>query len=103
MGKMSRNKGKRGELELSKFLSDRGFESRRGRQYSGDESAPDVISTLPFHIECKYTEKISLYPVMEKAQQDAGGQPVIIFHRKNNRPWLAILLANEFLKLIKRQ
>ena len=105
MGRKSLNKGKRGELELAVFLSECGFESRRGRQYSGDPSAPDVISTLPFHIECKRTESISIYPVLEKAQRDAGDRPAVIFHRRNGKPWVTILTADELLKLIngKRQ
>jgi hypothetical protein len=102
VGKSSLDKGKRGERELAAYLNERGFESRRGRQYSGDPSAPDIISTLPFFIECKRTESISIYPVLEKARQDAGDQPTVIFHRRNNRPWITILSAEEFLKLIER-
>jgi Holliday junction resolvase len=100
VGKSSLDKGKRGERELAAYLNERGFESRRGRQYSGDPSAPDVISTLPLHIECKRTEALSLYPVVEKAQADAGDQPVVVFHRKNNKPWLTIMKAEDFLKLM---
>ena len=100
MGKISRNKGKRGELELAHFLTDHGFESRRGRQYSGDPSAPDVISTLPLHIECKRTETLSAYKALEQAEADAGGKPVAVFHRRNKKPWITILLADEFLKLV---
>jgi Holliday junction resolvase len=102
VGKASLDKGKRGERELAAYLNERGFKSRRGRQYHGDPSAPDVISTLPFHIECKRTEALSLYPVIEKAQADAGNQPAVIFHRRNNKPWLTILTATDFLDLMKR-
>ena len=31
----SRQKGKRGELELAKVLREHGYETRRGQQYSG--------------------------------------------------------------------
>jgi Holliday junction resolvase len=103
MGRMSRNKGKRGERELSQFLTERGFESRRGRQYCGDPSAPDVISTLPFHIECKRTEIINTYKALEQAESDAGDQPAVIFHRRNHKPWITILTAEDFLKLVNGQ
>ncbi len=103
MGMKSKRKGRVGELSAAKFLCDHGFPARRGRQYSGDPSAPDVIcDSLPFHIEVKRTETLSLYPVMEKAQQDAGDQPAVIFHRKNKKPWLTILSSTDFLNLIKR-
>jgi Holliday junction resolvase len=101
MGRMSRNKGKRGENELAHFLTDAGFPARRGRQYSGSPDSPDVVcDSLPLHIECKRTETLSLYPVIEKAQLDAGDQPALIFHRRNNKPWLTIMKAEDLLKLM---
>jgi Holliday junction resolvase len=100
MGKMSKRKGARGELELAKFLSKRGFKSRRGRQFNGDPSAPDVISSLPFHIECKRTETLSVYNALAQAETDAGGRPAVVFHRRNNKPWITILTADAFLKLV---
>jgi Holliday junction resolvase len=102
MGATSKRKGAAGELELAKFLSKRGFKSRRGRQYSGDPSAPDVISTLPFHIECKRTESLSAYKALAQAEADAGDKPAVVFHRRNNKPWITILTADEFLQIVKR-
>jgi len=100
MGAMSRRKGKNGELELSHFLTERGFPARRGQQYCGGPDSPDVLcESLPFHIEVKRTEALSLYPTMEKAQQDAGDKPAIVFHRRNHRPWLIIMDAEQFLTL----
>jgi len=102
MGMRSRRKGKTGELELAGYLTKQGFKSRRGRQYSGDPTTPDVISTLPFHIECKRTEALSIYKALEQAQSDAGDQPVVVFHRRNHKTWVVILSAEEFLTLIPK-
>jgi hypothetical protein len=103
MGMMSKRKGKSGESEVAHLLSDTGFPARRGQQFKGTPDSPDVVcESLPLHIEVKRTEKLSLYPVIEKAQADAGDQPAVVFHRRNNMPWLTILTANDFLKLMKR-
>ena len=103
MGMMSKRKGKAGELQVAKLLTDAGFPARRGQQFSGTPDSPDVIcESLPFLVEVKRTEKLSLYPVIERAQQDAGDQPAVVFHRKNNKPWLTILSATDFLNLVKR-
>ena len=100
---MSKQKGKRGELEFSHFLADAGYPARRGQQFSGTPDSPDVIcESLPFHIECKRCEAPSLYPTMEKNQADAGNNPAVKFHRRSGKPWLTILMTGEFLKLIKR-
>ena len=100
MGKMSKNKGKRGELELSHWLSERGHPARRGQQYSGSPDSPDVeCPSLPFHIECKRTETLSVYKALEQAQADSDA-PGVVFHRRNNRDWVVILDANDFLELL---
>jgi hypothetical protein len=100
VGKASLDKGKRGERELAAYLNERGFKSRRGRQYHGGPSAPDVISTLPLHIECKRTETLSAYKALAQAETDAGDRPAVVFHRRNNKPWITILSADAFLKLV---
>jgi Holliday junction resolvase len=103
MGMMSKRKGKSGESEVAHLLSDTGFPARRGQQFKGTPDSPDVVcESLPLHIEVKRTEKLSQYPVMEKAQVDAGDQPAVIFTRKNNKPWLTIMKATDFLDLMKR-
>ena len=99
----SRDKGKRGELELSHFLTDHGHPARRGQQFSGGPESPDVIcKSLPFHIEVKRTESLSLYPAMQQAVNDAGeGSVPLVAHRRNKREWLAILRLDDLLELLK--
>lgn len=64
-GKSSRDKGGRGERELAKFLTDRGFPAQRGCQHAGGPDSPDVKceSLDEFHIEVKRTEKLTLFAV----------------------------------------
>lgn len=103
IGKMSKNKGKVGERTVAKLLSDYGFESKRGVQFQGGKDSPDVVSTLPFHIEVKRTESLSIYKAMEQAKTDSKGEkPPIVFHRRNGEEWLVILEAKDFLELIKK-
>lgn len=105
MGKInSKSKGKLGELEVSKLLQKHGFPARRGQQFQGSPDSPDVIcETLDqYHIEVKRTEKFALWDAIDQATKDAGeGQTPLVFHRKNNRSWVVVLDAEEFLKLLK--
>lgn len=102
----SRKKGSRGELELAHYLTARGFPARRGQQFSGLGESPDIVcETLDqFLIECKRIEKGSLYPWLDQAIRDAKGKktPVVI-HRRSNQPWVAILLIDDFLNLVRPQ
>ena len=101
MAKLSRDKGKRGELEFAHFLTDRGYQAHRGQQYHGGPDSPDVIcEELPFHIEVKRSERLSLYPALNQAISEAGpGQVPMVAHRQNKKDWVCILKAADLLRL----
>ena len=70
---MSRDKGKVGERELASELRRLfGIDARRGVQYCGGTDSPDVVTDLPIHCEVKRIERLSLYPAMKQATEDAG-------------------------------
>lgn len=100
----SKQKGKRGELELAHFLTDAGYPARRGQQFKGGEDSPDIIcdSLEEFNIECKRTERLQLYKAMKQSEDDCGDtQKPIVFHRQNKQDWIVILKASDFLELVK--
>ncbi len=96
----SRAKGARGELELAAFLKERGYEARRGQQFSGGGESPDVVHNIPgVHFEVKRVEAGNLYNWLAQAQRDAAGKVPIVVHRRSNKEWVAILPLDELLKL----
>lgn len=102
-GKRSRDKGKRGELELAHWLEERGVDAFRGQQHRGGPDSPDVRCSLPgIHLEVKRTEALRLYLALEQATAEApeGCVPVVL-HRTNHRRWVAILSAEDWLALVK--
>ena len=98
MGKMQREKGKRGEREVVDLIKRYGFEARRGQQFKGGADSPDVIHNIPnVFVEVKYREKFSIYPALEQATEEAERKMPVVFHRRSGKPWVAILDAREFL------
>lgn len=97
----STQKGKKGERELALFLRGHGWQARRGQQFNGSPDSPDVVSNLPFHIECKRVERLNLRDAVAQAEGDSGSRPWLVFHRWNNGQWLVTLLADEFLKHVE--
>lgn len=103
MGKASRDKGKRGEREVAKLLQENGYSARRGQQFCGASGDADVIGVPGLHIEVKRTETLKLYEALKQSQEDAREKEVpTVWHRRNERPWVVILTAEEFLKLWRR-
>ena len=99
----SRTKGKVGELEIAKLLTEHGYPARRGRQYCGNPDAPDVVCpSLPLHLEVKRRESLSgLLEWIDKARFDAGADvPGVVIHRKNGTPWTISMALDEFLRYI---
>ena len=97
-GKMSRDKGKRGERELSKTLTELlGVECRRGQQYNGIEGQ-DVVGVDGLHIESKWVERLNLRDAYAQAQADAAANDVpVVCHKKNNQPWLITMALSDIL------
>lgn len=103
MGKMSKEKGKRGEREVASMIRDYGFEARRGQQFSGGGGSPDVVHSIPgMHIEVKFTERLQLWPSLEQADDDAGDDMPVVFHRASTKPWVVIMHAADWLKFVRK-
>lgn len=103
----SRDKGKRGELELRDLFRAHGYAARRGGQQGagGSADAPDVIHDMPgIHAECKRVEAFScLTRAIEQAKKDAGNKMPTVWSRTNRADWLVTMRANDFFALFMQQ
>jgi len=102
-GKKSKEKGKRGERELAKELSELlGVDARRGQQFAGSPESPDVVGIPGIHVECKRTEKFSLYDSLEQAIDDAGDDIPVVMHRRNRKDWVIVARLDDLPELCER-
>jgi len=101
MGRMSRDKGKRGEREACKALSDAlGGLYRRSVQYCGRGGTADITGLTGIHMEVKRVERLSLYPALEQAQGDKlPKEKPIVLHRKNGKPWVLICYVHDLKEI----
>lgn len=94
-----KQKGKRGELELSHKLNELGFDTRRTAQYNGKEqgSLADLVGIDGVHIECKRVEKLNIDTAMEQAIRDCNeGEVPMVFHRRNGKGWLVTMRLSDW-------
>lgn len=102
MGRMSRQKGKRGEREAAAELGSLlGCTARRGVQYQGGPESPDVVlEGVNIHVEAKRVEALNLYAAMEQAKKDAPpGSVPVVWHRKNGRESVVIVRTADIVAL----
>lgn len=98
----SKQKGKRGEREWAEYLRSKGYEARRGQQFSGNPDAPDVVSNVPnVHFEVKRVEKLNIQKAMRQATDDSGTKIPVVAHRVNEGEWLVTMRADDFIKEVK--
>lgn len=104
MGKFSRDKGARFELQVAGWFKDHGYEATRSAQHSGKTGqAADVIGVTGLHIECKHCEKMHLYDWYGQAVRDTKAEgkdniPIVI-HKANYREPLVTMHFDDFIKL----
>jgi Holliday junction resolvase len=105
----SRQKGKRGELELAKALKENfGWASaRRSQQFCGDAGDSDLIAeeAPTLFIECKLVQNLNLHKAMDLAVEQAGGMTPAVFHRKDRTGWLVTVRIEDmkaFVSLMEK-
>lgn len=98
----SKQKGARGERELSSKLKEYGYNTRRGQQYCGANGDADVVGLPGIHIECKRVERLNIYDAISQAKADKKeNELVAVFHRKDRSEWLVSMTLDEWMKLYK--
>ncbi|CAM3000264.1 hypothetical protein HAHI6034_11045 [Hathewaya histolytica] len=99
----SKQKGSRGERELSNKLKEYGYSKcRRSQQYCGANGDADVVGLPGIHIECKRVERLNIYDAITQAKADAQkGKLPGVFHRKNRCEWLVTMTLEDFIKIYR--
>lgn len=104
----SREKGKRGELEVVRLLQKYGWkEARRTAQHCGNnpEGAADVVGLPGIHIEVKRVEHLNIDDAMDQSKRDAGktdgGIPIVV-HRRSGKCWKVTMDAKDWIDLFKK-
>lgn len=105
IGRASKAKGARFELEIAHYLQEHGYpEAHRTAQHCGKTGdAGDVEGVPRLHIECKHVEKLNLYNAYHQAVRDNNaknnGDIPIVVHKKNRETTLVSLSLDDFIKI----
>lgn len=99
----SKQKGARGERELSNKLKEYGYTTRRSQQYCGANGDADVIGLPGVHIECKRVERLNIYDAISQAKHDAKENEIpTVFHRKDRCEWLVTMTLEDYMNMYKK-
>lgn len=106
IGKASKARGKRAELDLVHQLQKFGFtEARRTAQYCGKAGTSDVVGIPGVHCECKAVERLNIWEALSQSERDSksdgnGDIPAVFFKRNRSGFYVAVPLK-DFVQLYK--
>ena len=106
MGKMQREKGKRGERLWASKCRENGYNVRRTSQYCGQTGdAADCIGLPGIHQEVKFVERLNVQDAMDQAVRDAEqegkGNLPIVAHKRSHCGWLVTMRADDWFRLFR--
>lgn len=106
MGKMQREKGKRGERMWARKCREYGYEVRRTSQYCGQTGdAADCVGIPGIHQEVKFVERLNIQDAMDQAIRDAKnegkGNIPIVAHKRSDCEWLVTMRADDWLVILR--
>lgn len=101
MGKInSRDKGKRGELEVAHIMQEYGFNAKRSQQYCGLQGDADVVGVPHLHLEIKRVQALNLDKAMEQSARDSRADEIpVVVHRKDRQDWRITLSLKDFMPM----
>ena len=106
IGKSSKARGKRGELDLVHALRDAGFpEVRRTAQYCGKAGTADVIGLPGIHVEVKNVQRLNIWEALSQSKRDSeadgNGDTPAVFFKRNRSGWYVATPLEDFVRLYK--
>lgn len=106
IGKASKARGKRAELDLVHKLHEFGFtEARRTAQYCGKAGTSDVVGIPGVHCECKAVERLNIWEALSQSKRDSeadrNGDIPAVFFKRNRSGWYVAMPLADFVRTYK--
>lgn len=104
MGRSQRQKGKRGERQAAKAVSEAlGVRARRGVQYKGGAGSADIEVEIPgIHWEVKFVERESVRAWMSQAREECGSSVPVVLHKRSREEWLVTVPMERLYEFVQR-
>lgn len=103
-GKASRDKGKRAEQAVARWLRDHGWHAITSRAASGMQKGDDLVTNTGVSWEVKDHAKMEVAAWVDQARSNADGKPAVVMAKRRGRSspgeWYAIMSGEDLLRLL---
>lgn len=101
MSRSEREKGARGELEVSQIYREFGFAADRVPNSGGLLIKGDLYGDVPEHVEVKRQEVLRPRLWIAQAELEAGSLPWVVAFRQNGTGWYGITPLERHIALLR--
>ena len=103
-GRASRDKGKRAELAVAKWLRDHGWAAATTRATSGAQQGDDLVTNTGLSWEVKDHVRLELGEWISQARRQSGGKPAVVIHKRRGVAspdgWYVTMLGDDLLRIL---
>jgi predicted alpha/beta hydrolase len=103
-GASSRNRGKRAELAVAKWLRENGWQAATTRATSGAQRGDDLVTNTGISWEVKDHARLELAAWIDQATANAAGQPAVVIHKRRGvstpAGWYVTMTGTDLLRLL---
>ena len=100
MGRMSRDKGARGEREVATILRAAGYDVGRSSQTAGARQCDVDGAGLPVWIEVKRGKRVGVRAAFRQACGDTDGREPVVAWRDDRGEWMVCLRLEPFVRMM---
>jgi Holliday junction resolvase len=105
MGRMSREKGARAELEVGGIFEANGIDVFRTQNVGGKQMRGDLYGVPGHFLEIRRREAYRIGPWMDEIREEAklaaGNLAPVLITRRSHEPWLAVQDLTDWIDLLK--
>lgn len=98
MGKFSRSKGKRGELEVVQGYQAAGYPSAHRNTIDGQVDGD--IADIPDYAEVRRREKLNFSGWVQECREKCGPRPWALWTRRSGEQWAVTIEGDRYLALL---
>lgn len=103
-GRASRDKGKRAEQAVVRWLRANGWAAATTRATSGAQQGDDLVTSTGLSWEVKDHARMELAAWLDQAQAQAKGKPAVVIHKRRGvaspAGWYVTLSGADLLRLL---
>lgn len=103
-GRASRDRGKRAEQAVARWLTANGWPAKTTRATSGAQQGDDLVTSTGLSWEVKDHARLELAAWLDQARRQSVGKPAVVIHKRRGVAdpggWYVTMAADDLMRIL---